>query len=73
MGKAKTRTRARIAPKALAGVQPKRKRERLFVIRLNDLEREMIDAVAEHHGMNATQILRQLIRREHDRIRSALR
>lgn len=58
---------------AVAGAPPARKRNRLFVVRLNEAERTMIDVVAEHHGMNATQILRMLVRREHDRIRSALR
>ena len=45
-----------------------RTRTRNLVIRLSDLEREAIDSVADHFGMNATQTIRFLIRREQDRI-----
>ena len=44
-------------------IPPQRTRQRNLVIRLNDLEREMLDRVAEREGMSASETVRYLVRR----------
>jgi hypothetical protein len=51
----------------MAGPKPKRTRRRNLVVRLNDHEREMLDAVAEHlHLPSASEAFRHLVRRAYE-------
>jgi hypothetical protein len=45
-----------------------RTRTRNMVIRLSDRERDMLDAVATHEEMSASEVIRWLVRREHERL-----
>jgi hypothetical protein len=45
-----------------------RTRTRNMVIRLSDKEREMLEDVAVHEELSASETIRWLVRREHERI-----
>ncbi|HEY4012052.1 MAG TPA: DUF6290 family protein [Polyangiaceae bacterium] len=40
-----------------------RQRERVLNVRINDDEERMLKALAEHHGMSISDVVRQYIRR----------
>jgi hypothetical protein len=44
-----------------------RTRNQTLVIRLNDVERAELDALAEHERVSISDIVRRLVRAEHDK------
>jgi hypothetical protein len=45
-------------------------RERQFNMRLSELESARLSAVAEHHGIGEAEVMRLLLKREHDAIKT---
>ena len=50
---------------------PNRARTHSLLIRLSDLERAQLDAVAAREQMNVSEYVRWIVRREHDRAEQA--
>jgi len=45
-------------------------RERLFTMRMSEEEASRLDEVAKHYALNAAGVIRMLVKREHDNLRT---